>query len=421
MVNAFRRRAGDPIAVREPAREDAEDSREHALQDAQNFSLVLGGPLFQLFRRAHLSDDALLLVSQRVVFISLLAWLPLLLLSAVQGQLWSGAVAVPFLFDLEVHIRFLVVVPLLVIAEPLVHQRLHPIGQEFLRRRLIPVPALARFDDALRSAYRWRNSALAEALLVVLVYALGVLLIWRHYIALDASTWYASASDGGSKLSVAGAWYGYVSLPIFQFLLIRWYFRLFIWARFLWQVSRIDLALIPTHPDRLGGLGFLSGTAHAFALLLVAHGAMLAANLANRIFFLGAALTDFKAEILLMAVLLLALVLGPLLVFAPRLARTRRTGIREFEAFAERYAREFDTKWLSADAPRDEPLLGSADIQSLADLANAYEVVRSMRVAPVTREALMQLAAASLVPLLPLALTMMPLEELLKQLLRILF
>jgi|SRR6185369_9661750 len=421
MVNAFRRRAGDPIAVREPARQDAEDSREHALQDAQLFSLVLGGPLFQLFRRAHLSDDALLLVSQRVVFISLLAWLPLLLLSAVQGQLWSGAVAVPFLFDLEVHIRFLVVVPLLVIAEPLVHQRLHPIGQEFLRRRLIPVPALARFDDALRSAYRWRNSALAEALLVVLVYALGVLLIWRHYIALDASTWYASASDGGSKLSVAGAWYGYVSLPIFQFLLIRWYFRLFIWARFLWQVSRIDLALIPTHPDRLGGLGFLSGTAHAFALLLVAHGAMLAANLANRIFFLGAALTDFKAEILLMAVLLLALVLGPLLVFAPRLARTRRTGIREFEAFAERYAREFDTKWLSADAPRDEPLLGSADIQSLADLANAYEVVRSMRVAPVTREALMQLAAASLVPLLPLALTMMPLEELLKQLLRILF
>jgi len=421
MVNAFRRRAGDPIAVREPARQDAEDSREHALQDAQIFSLVLGGPLFQLFRRAHLSDDALLLVSQRVVFISLLAWLPLLLLSAVQGQLWSGAVAVPFLFDLEVHIRFLVVVPLLVIAEPLVHQRLHPIGQEFLRRRLIPVPALARFDDALRSAYRWRNSALAEALLVVLVYALGVLLIWRHYIALDASTWYASASDGGSKLSVAGAWYGYVSLPIFQFLLIRWYFRLFIWARFLWQVSRIDLALIPTHPDRLGGLGFLSGTAHAFALLLVAHGAMLAANLANRIFFLGAALTDFKAEILLMAVLLLALVLGPLLVFAPRLARTRRTGIREFEAFAERYAREFDTKWLSADAPRDEPLLGSADIQSLADLANAYEVVRSMRVAPVTREALMQLAAASLVPLLPLALTMMPLEELLKQLLRILF
>ncbi|HXD08350.1 MAG TPA: hypothetical protein VN680_20165 [Burkholderiaceae bacterium] len=391
------------------------------MQDAQLFSLVLGGPLFQLFRRAHLSDDALLLVSQRVVFISLLAWLPLLLLSAVQGQLWSGAVAVPFLFDLEVHIRFLVVVPLLVIAEPLVHQRLHPIGQEFLRRRLIPVPALARFDDALRSAYRWRNSALAEALLVVLVYALGVLLIWRHYIALDASTWYASASDGGSKLSVAGAWYGYVSLPIFQFLLIRWYFRLFIWARFLWQVSRIDLALIPTHPDRLGGLGFLSGTAHAFALLLVAHGAMLAANLANRIFFLGAALTDFKAEILLMAVLLLALVLGPLLVFAPRLARTRRTGIREFEAFAERYAREFDTKWLSADAPRDEPLLGSADIQSLADLANAYEVVRSMRVAPVTREALMQLAAASLVPLLPLALTMMPLEELLKQLLRILF
>jgi hypothetical protein len=94
--------------------------------DAKDFSLVLGGPLYQLLRRAHLSDDALLMVRQRVVVIALLAWFPLLILSAVQGQLWGKSVAVPFLFDLEVHIRFLVVVPLLVIAELVVHQRLHP-------------------------------------------------------------------------------------------------------------------------------------------------------------------------------------------------------------------------------------------------------------------------------------------------------
>jgi hypothetical protein len=203
--------------------------------------------------------------------------------------------------------------------------------------------------------------------------------------------------------------------------LIRWYFRLFIWTQFLWRVSRIELSLIPTHPDRLGGLGFLSGTAYAFGVLLVAHGAMVAAQLANRIIFLGATLPQFKVEIAVMVVFLLCVVFGPLLVFAPQLAQAKRKGLREYGTLAERYVRDFDVKWLRGGAPSDEPLVGSADIQSLADLTNSYEVVRSMRIVPITRDAILQLAAAVLVPIVPLALTMMSLEDLVKQLIGILF
>ena len=94
------------------------------LPDSRDFSLVLGGPLFQLLRRAHLSDDALMMVRQRIIVISLFAWLPLLVLSALEGQSLGGSVAVPFLLDLEVHIRFLVALPLLIIAELVVHQRM---------------------------------------------------------------------------------------------------------------------------------------------------------------------------------------------------------------------------------------------------------------------------------------------------------
>jgi AcrR family transcriptional regulator len=216
-------------------------------------------------------------------------------------------------------------------------------------------------------------------------------------------------------------WFGYVSLPLFQFLLLRWYFRMFIWMRFLWQVSRIELSLIPTHPDRTGGLGFLAGTAYAFMPLLVAHGALLAGNLANRIFHLGAALPDFKFEILIVVVFLLCVVLGPLLVFTPQLAQAKRTGNREYGALAQRYVREFDAKWLRGGAPADEALVGSGDIQSLADLGNSLAVVQGMRIAPVDRDMILRLAAAILLPLVPLALTMMPLEELLKRLFGILF
>jgi hypothetical protein len=388
---------------------------------ATDFSLVVGGPLYQLFRKAHLTGGALELVRQRIVVISLFAWLPLLALSALEGQLLGGRAAVPFLLDWEVHVKFLLVMPLLIAAELVVHERMRSVLKVFRERNLIPASAMPRFDAAIASAVRMRNSVLAEVLLIAFVYGVGILIVWRQYTTLDTATWYATPSAEGSKLWLAGLWYGYVSLPLFQFLLLRWYFRIFIWIRFLWQVSRIDLSLVPTHPDRVGGLGFLSNTVFAFTLLAVAHGALLAGNLANRIFYLGAALPEYKIEIAVVVIFLLCVVLGPLLLFAPQLAQAKRTGLREYGTLAERYVREFDAKWLRGGAPADEPLVGSADIQSLADLGNSFEVVRTMQIAPITRDAILRLVAATLVPIVPLLLTMMPLEELLKTLFGILF
>jgi hypothetical protein len=374
-----------------------------------------------MLRRAHLTDDALSLQRRRIVVIALAAWLPLLLLSAIDGQLLGGGAAVPFLRDVEVHTKLLLVVPLLVAAELVVHQRMRSLGKVFRERQLLPQGAEDQFDAAIASAYRLRNSVAAEVLLMAFVYIVGIMFVWRHYMALDTSTWYATAAAEGSRLTPAGMWYGFVSLPLFQFLLLRWYFRLFIWTRLMWQVSRIDLQLVPTHPDRAGGLAFVSTMVHAFIPLLMAHGALFAGNLANRIFHLGATLPQYRLEILLLVLVLLLLILGPLAVFAPQLARTKRTGLREYGTLAQRYVREFDAKWLRGGAPAGEPLVGSADVQSLADLGNSYEIVRSMRVVPVTRDAILQLTVATLAPIAPLLLTIMPLEDLLKKLFGMLF
>ncbi len=388
-------------------------------QDKSDFSLVLGGPLYQLLRRCHLSGTALELLRRRLIGISLLAWLPLLVLSLVRGEALGGRVAVPFLLDAEVQVRFLVALPLLILAELVVHQRMRFVVRQFLERHLIPPHALPRFHAAVASALRLRNSVLAELLLIAGVYLVGTLVVWRHYIALNTATWYAMPTDTGLRFSITGLWYGYVSLPLYQFIMLRWYFRLFVWARFLWQLSRIELHLVPTHPDRVGGLGFLANVPYAFMPLLVAHGAMLAGLLANRIFHLGASLPDFKVEIAVLVVFMIGLVAGPLLVFSPQLAQAKRTGNREYGTLAQRYVREFDAKWLRGGAPPEEALVGSGDIQSLADLGNSFEVVRTMRLAPITKDGLMRLVAGVLIPLLPLVLTMMPLEELLKRLIGI--
>jgi hypothetical protein len=393
-----------------------------SIEERLDFSLVLGGPFYQLLRRLHVSGDQLELGSRRVLVLLSIVWLPLVALSVLEGQAWSGTAALPLLWDVEANVRFLVAAPLLLVAELIVHRRMRLIVRQFLERNLIPERALPRFDGAIASALRLRNSVLAEALLIALVYLVGVLIVWRDFVALSATaTWYAIPTPDGMTLSLTGKWYAYVSLPVFQFLLLRWYYRVLIWVRFLWQVSRIDLSLIPTHPDRTGGLGFLANVSVAFTPLAAAHGALLAGTIANRIFYLGAALPDFKVEILVVVLFLVSLALGPFLVFGPRLASAKRTGLREYGTLAERYVRAFDARWLRGGAPADEPLVGSADIQALADLGNSFEIVKSMRLAPITRDALLTLVVATLAPVVPLALTMMSLEELLETLASALF
>ena len=167
--------------------------------------------------------------------------------------------------------------------------------------------------------------------------------------------------------------------------------------------------------------GFLSTTAYAFIPLLMAHGALLSGFLANRILHLGERLIDFKLEILILVVFLLFLVEAPLLVFAPQLAQAKRAGAREFGALAQRYVREFDDKWMRGKKQDGEQLVGSADIQSLADMGASHELVRSMRALLVSRDGLLTLGACVVLPLAPLLLTMMPVEELLTRLVGIIF
>ena len=388
----------------------AENKSDHNLPD---FSLVEGGLFYRFMRMTHLSNNALMQMRQRIIVLSLIAWLPLLLLTAFEGHLLSGSVAVPFLLDFEAHIRFLLAMPLLIFAELVVHRRMNRLIQQFLKRKLIPEDAVPRFQAAIASASRLRNSSLAEVLLVIFVYGIGILIIWRHYVAIDVATWYAIPMADGSKLSFAGMWYVFVSLPLVQFLLCRWYFRLFIWTRFIWQVSRIPLSLIPTHPDRVGGLGFLVTTVDVLIVLAIAHGALLAGTIANQIFFMGSTLPMFKEEIIVMVIFVQCLIIGPLLMFSPQLTEVKWKGIIDYGALYARGVRELDKRWLHGGASEKNPMAGIKEIQTITDLDGGYRVVQSMHFAPFTWRAMLYLALATLSPIVPLLLTMMPFEELL--------
>src|SRR5262249_219415 len=159
------------------------------------------------------------------------------------------------------------------------------------------------------------------------------------------------------------------------------------------------LNVLPTHPDRCAGLGFLSNVVYAFLPLLLAQGVLLSGMMANRVLYTGAQLGQFKVDIVGLVLLVVALVLAPPLVFSPQLANAKRKARQEYGALAQSYVRQFDRKWLRGGAPPDEPFLGSGDIQSLADLGNSYQAIQEMRWLPFPTRTVMHLGIITLAPL----------------------
>ena len=166
-------------------------------------------------------------------------------------------------------------------------------------------------------------------------------------------------------------------------------------------------------------MGFLATVGRTFALLLLAQGILLAGLMANRIFYAGATLPQFKVELVGLVAVMIFAVLGPLLAFTHQLEATKRAGSRRYGALAQRYMSEFDRKWVRGQPRSDEALLGNADIQSLADMGNSYDVVKTMRWTPFTLSTVIQLALTTLLPVLPLGLTMFSAEEFIDRLLKV--
>ena len=393
-------------------------AQHNFVEEQHDFSLVLGGPIFQLFQRTHLEGNHLELLRRRIVIITVFVWLPLLLLSAFTSPA-GGAARLSFLRDVEVHARFLVALPVLIGAELLVHLRIRTVVRRFVERRIVLPQDLPRFESAIQSAIRLRNSIPVELGLLLVVYSFG-LWFWHNRVGFNSSTWYAN-SGGRWNLTPAGFWYVFVSIPIVQFILLRWYLRLFIWFRFLWQVSRMDLHLIPTHPDRCAGLAFLGKSSYAFGPILFAQGAMLAGLVASRVLYQGESLTSFKLQIGGFIAFFVLAILGPLLMFTPKMAQARRKGLADYGLLAQSYIESFEQKWVLHDPSTPEELLGAADIQSLADLGNSYGLVRDMRPVPFGLDDVTRLAAATAAPLVPLLLTIFSPEELLMRIIKVLF
>ena len=382
------------------------------LASDEDFSLVLGGPLYQLYLRSRLVRPPADLVGRRIGALLVLTWVPLFVLSLLGGSAIDG-VPVPFLTDLDVHVRFLIALPLLIVAEVVVHRRLRGTVRQFIERGIVVGEQLAAYREIVESTMRLRNSTVIEVVLIAAGITLGDV-IWRGATALHVDTWYSTADAAGVPgLTLAGWWYAFISLNVFRFILLRWYFRIILWYIFLWRVARLPLRLNALHPDHAAGLGFLAGSAFALLPLMVAHTTTLSGVIGGRIWHEGAQLQQFQLEIASSVGLLMAGALLPLAFFALRIALAKREALRDYGLFAARYVDEFRDKWLARRA--GETPLGSADLQSLSDLAGGNDTLASTGFLPIGRRAIVTLGVLTALPFAPLLLTIIPFEDLLQR------
>lgn len=377
-----------------------------------SFSLVQGGPFFRIEQRVGLTRAGAGPVMLRTLISVCVAFVPLVLLSAASGLLFGTAVTLPLAMDLTVYARFLLAVPLLLHAERWIDARVALAVNHFRTGDLLRGQARAGFEAAIQRLARIRDSLLPEILLAVL----ALFTAWtssRAGLGPDVSSWRAITPGAHETLTWAGRWLELVSLPFFNFLVLRWLWRIVIWTRFLWHVSRLELNLLPTHPDRAGGLAFL-GLAHtAFGFFLVPLGASVAARGVQWVQYGGGNLESLRSALIAFAVIALVVALGPLQVFLPRLLAVKRRGLLEYGRLATEYTGDFDRRWLR-EARTDSPL-GTADLQSLADLANSYAVIQGMRLVPMSPRNAITLVLSAALPMVPFLLVVLPLEELLKR------
>jgi len=225
-------------------------------------------------------------------------------------------------------------------------------------------------------------------------------------------TYGETGTYNSARTSLSFFAYFHWGLTVFRFLMFRGLWKLALWGWFLWRVSRLDLHLIAGHPDRSGGLGSLAGVHERFAPYVVALSILECASLAESI---STGTLDVRAVYPTLALLLFldaALFLGPLLVFTDKLWAGRTNGVALYMDLAARYVTEFEARWTRPGIPADQPLLGTADIQSLADLANAVNVVKGIRWITIGPRLLTIMTFAAVVPLTPLLLFRYPVAEL---------
>ena len=378
-----------------------------------------GGPPLRLEKSLGLIKPNERRSVQRAVIAVLIVWAPLFVLSAIESLVLEQNKLGSLIVDLTVLFRYLIVVPLFILAEDSTIFRLGQIASHFVDAEVITAADRPRFDGIVIQARRLLNSALVEVLVLVLAY-LAMIILMLVFPDQDIPFWH-KAVGGAMGYSWAGWWHVLVSAPVGLVLLLGWLWRIFLWGLFLLRVSRLDLQLVPAHPDLVGGLQFVGLSLRAFLLVSFTISTIAGGGVANRVLNMGTSFFTFTYVIIAVVILSLVLFVGPVLVFGGKLVEARRRGILHYGGLAGAVGRELEKKWLDDRNRVDEGALDVPHFSATTDLYQVVSNVYQMKPFPIDTQDLIALIVVTLLPFLPALLFEIPLNEILSDLMKVMF
>lgn len=398
-----------------PGADGFELPRDSAMIGAGGGELFERAPLHALQRRLGLISPDNFNIRRRALLIVLLGWVPLVLLTLLGGMALRDMSNVVSLFrDTGAHARHLFAAPLLILAEAACALHLNAVIRHFAESGIVRDEDSGRFAAAIQSTRHLLGSRIAEITVAMLAVAF-VISELVTLLAADMPAWTRSSGLVPAR-SLAGWWMILVSLPILLVLSLGWLWRLLLWVRLLWLISRLPLRLVASHPDHAAGLGFLGHSTRAFAVVALAFATVVAGRSAKLVLEGGALPGAYVYLNVGLLVASMAIFVAPLFIFTSTLMNARRHGIFAYGELAGRIGGEFEHRWLGSSIDKERNALDKPDFSAAADLSQVASNVQAMRFVPVDLRDLATLAVALLLPFAPVVLLMFPVDVILNYL-----
>lgn len=378
-----------------------------------DFSPVEDEPPLRIWRRFHIVPPGQLGVGRRALLISMVCWLPMVTWALVTGHFLSDPDPEPLLAHFGIHVRCLVAIPLLLMAESWLDRDGRLIGRQLRAARIVTKETRAAFDAVVQDLVRLRNNSLPW------VFAIAVAIAWSIASPPEGHTdelnW-SVGSDGA--LGFGGLWFAYVVRPVMIALLAGWMWRLALVSLWMWRLARLPLALVPTHPDRVGGIAVIKLLPRAFAPVTLALSAMMASRWAHDVVYHDALLASFQGPLFGYAVVWTMLLLLPLFLFSRVLRGLRVRSLPQYSVLVGQQGRLVHARWIERQPADESELIEPAGVGPIADAATMYEAVDRIQSVPLGKATLLWILVPLVLPFLVLPLLRFPFAVILKAILK---
>lgn len=374
------------------------------MSTTKDYAFASGGILWKVLDRSKFEAKGLQKQISFVIGLMLVCWIPIAILSLL--KLGWDQFYLLFLRDIATHVRFLIVLPILLFARRSFNKSFNNTIGFFHQTKIVDGANVNEFEQVLDRVEKWRSSKVVDFIIIALVY---FSFYFQENNRINQSSSYAPWHIVNGSITTAGWWYLVLSLPVLQILLYRWLYTILLWVIFLRKISKLNLHLSALHPDGVGGLGFLQYTQLSFFPVALAFSALTAGVVNNMIIFSGVSLIEYKIAIGAALLFVLLLFILPLTLLLPLLAKVKRKYFMQYSLQAWPVAREYEEQLKAFLLTGKE----NPDASWHVDLVGSFEKTKEMKIILIDKTLIIAFAAAVLLPFLPVLAQQVPLKEIL--------